>query len=50
MAGGNNDQMLNMGLMIAAGIAAPELAPFLMEGGAGAAALGIEGGLCDRLF
>jgi hypothetical protein len=45
MAGGNNDQMLNMGLMIAAGVAAPELAPFLMEGGAGAAALGIEGGL-----
>jgi hypothetical protein len=44
MAGGN-DQMLNMGLMIAAGVAAPELAPFLMEGGAGAAALGIEGGL-----
>jgi hypothetical protein len=41
MAGGNNDQMLNMGLMIAAGIAAPELAPVLMEGGAlGGAALG----------
>ena len=40
MAGGNNDQMLNMGLMIAAGVAAPELAPFLMEGGAGAGMLG----------
>ncbi len=34
MAGGNNDQMLNMGLMIAAGIAAPALAPALMSGGA----------------
>lgn len=33
MAGGN-DQMLNMGLMIAAGIAAPALAPALMSGGA----------------
>jgi hypothetical protein len=51
MAGGNNDQMLNMGLMIAAGIAAPELAPALMEGGAlaipgltsGAVATGITG-------
>ena len=40
MAGGNNDQMLNMGLMIAAGIAAPELAPLLMEGGALGAGLG----------
>jgi hypothetical protein len=39
MAGGNNDQMLNMGLMIAAGVAAPELAPLLMEGGAFGAAL-----------
>jgi hypothetical protein len=34
MAGGNNDQMLNMGLMIAAGIAAPAIAPALMSGGA----------------
>ena len=40
MAGGGNNQMLDMGLMIAAGIAAPELAPLLMEGGAGAGVLG----------
>jgi hypothetical protein len=38
--GGGNDQMLNMGLMIAAGVAAPELAPLLMEGGALGAGLG----------
>jgi hypothetical protein len=49
--GGGNNQMLDMGLMIAAGIAAPELAPALMEGGAlgiggltsGAAATGLAG-------
>jgi hypothetical protein len=39
MAGGGNN-MLDMGLMIAAGIAAPELAPVLMEGGAFGAGLG----------
>ena len=32
--GGGNDQLLNTGLMIAAGIAAPALAPALMSGGA----------------
>ena len=40
MAGGNNNQLLDMGLMIAAGVAAPELAPVLMEGGAFGAGLG----------
>jgi hypothetical protein len=40
MAGGGNNQMLDMGLMIAAGIAAPELAPVLMEGGAAGLGLG----------
>lgn len=40
MAGGGNNQMLDMGLMIAAGIAAPELAPVLMDGGALGAGLG----------
>lgn len=49
MAGGGNDQLLNTGLMIAAGIAAPALAPALMSGGAlglglsGAAATGLTG-------
>jgi hypothetical protein len=38
--GGGNDQLLNMGLMIAAGVAAPELAPLLMEGGAAGLGLG----------
>jgi hypothetical protein len=32
--GGGNDQLLNTGLMIAAGMAAPALAPALMSGGA----------------
>jgi len=40
MSGGGNNQLLDMGLMIAAGIAAPELAPLLMEGGALGAGLG----------
>ena len=40
MAGGGNNQMLDMGLMIAAGVAAPELAPVLMEGGAAGLGLG----------
>ena len=40
MAGGGGNNMLDMGLMIAAGIAAPELAPVLMEGGAFGAGLG----------
>jgi hypothetical protein len=47
--GGGNDQLLNTGLMIAAGMAAPALAPALMSGGAlglglsGAAATGVTG-------
>jgi hypothetical protein len=41
MSGGSgNDNLLQMGLMIAAGIAAPELAPFLMEGGAAGLGMG----------
>ena len=39
MAGGGGNNMLDMGLMIAAGIAAPELAPALMDGGAFGAGL-----------
>jgi hypothetical protein len=41
MSGGSgNDNLLNMGLMIAAGIAAPALAPMLMTGGAAGLGLG----------
>ena len=38
--GGGGNGLLNMGLMIAAGVAAPELAPILMEGGGAGLALG----------
>ena len=38
--GGGSNGLLNMGLMIAAGVAAPELAPILMEGGGAGLALG----------
>jgi len=38
--GGGGGNLLNMGLMIAAGVAAPELAPVLMEGGGAGLALG----------
>jgi hypothetical protein len=43
--GGGGSNLLDMGLMIAAGVAAPELAPLLMEGGgaAGATFMGLEG-------
>lgn len=40
MAGGSGNQLLDTGLMIAAGVAAPELAPLLMEGGAAGLGLG----------
>jgi len=38
--GGGGSNLLDMGLMIAAGVAAPELAPVLMEGGGAGLALG----------
>ena len=38
--GGGGSNLLDMGLMIAAGVAAPELAPVLMEGGAAGLGLG----------
>ena len=38
--GGGGSNLLDMGLMIAAGVAAPELAPILMEGGGAGLALG----------
>ena len=43
--GGGGSNLLDMGLMIAAGVAAPELAPLIMEGGgaAGATFMGLEG-------
>jgi hypothetical protein len=40
MSGGTGNQLLDTGLMIAAGVAAPELAPLLMEGGAAGLGLG----------
>ena len=39
--GGGNNQMLDMGLMIAAGVAAPELAPVIFGEGGAAAGLGL---------
>ena len=38
--GGGGSNLLDMGLMVAAGVAAPELAPVLMEGGAAGLGLG----------